>query len=209
MGGCKRTSLNRKMAPARKSLATGEAGRRTKLGRGVFQVPLSAAQGQQGGDTPSKDSESDPSSIWTGSSTTKDGTGAGTKMTHRAKPPRSHLNDAISRFLLGCFGLTIPVFPIDETSSNNLRRLQGGKSFLLDSRVRDRPHNFLESPFRFRKQRTEIIQNQLVRLPGSLHGIILDIMDLGCIIKNCSGSLCFITFFGANVERHEKANELE
>ncbi len=119
MGGCKRTSLNRKMAPARKSLATGEAGRRTRLGRGVFQVPLSAAQGQRGGDTPSKASDPDPSSIWTGSSTTNDPTGAGTKMTHRAKPPRTHVNNVISRFLLSCFGLTIPVFPMDETSSNN------------------------------------------------------------------------------------------
>ena len=34
MGGCRRTSLNRKMAPARKSLVAGEEGRRTRLGGG-------------------------------------------------------------------------------------------------------------------------------------------------------------------------------
>jgi hypothetical protein len=147
MGGCKRTSLNRKMAPARKSLAGGEEGRRTRLRRGAFQFPLSAAQGQQGGDAPIKASYSDLTSIWTGSSTTNEPTGAGTKTTHKAKPPRSHLNNAILRFLLGCFGPTIPVFPIDGTSFNKLRRFQGGKSYVCKEK-----NSLLDSPARERRK---------------------------------------------------------
>ena len=47
MGGCKRTSFNRKMAAAGKSSAAEEEGWRTRLRCGVFQVPLSTVQGQR------------------------------------------------------------------------------------------------------------------------------------------------------------------
>lgn len=116
MEGCKRTSLSRKTAPERKSLPGGREGRRTRLGRGAFQVPVPAGPGEQGGDAPLKASDSDALSIWTESSSANSPVGAGTSMTQMAKPTMIPADKAISTFLSNFFGKTIPVFPLDPLS---------------------------------------------------------------------------------------------